>query len=232
MGTLQRLGFYGMVFFLAASFLTAGCDTSGQNRRTAPTPPPAPPPPPPPPSSATASPPPASDWTPNPKLLDELEPYRDVGDYQIRIPKFCEPQPSSNLGGKYSSFTKIKRWAGRLRDDGTRFVLSVLIATDLPEDANSHQVVQGEIDTIMSELLDVRQDSHWHDSASEHGQISGVPFERTKIEGDMGGKKGHWIRYVTRNAGTMFVLSVFDFENQDKRQFDIGVASALTFRKK
>jgi hypothetical protein len=230
MGTLQRLGFYGVVFFMAASFLAAGCDTGGQNRGVAHAPPA--PPPPPPPSSAPPSPPPVSDWTPNSKLLDELEPYRDIGDYQIRVPKFCEPQPGSNLGGKYSSYTKIKRWAGRLRSDGTRFVLSVLIATGLPDDANSHQVVQEEIDTIMSELLDVRQDSHWHDAASEPGQISGMPFTRTKIEGDMAGKKGHWIRYVTRNAKTMLVLSVFDFETDDKRQFNIGMASALTFRKK
>jgi hypothetical protein len=231
MGTFQRLGFYGVIVFLAASFLTAGCDSGGKNR-TASAPPPPPPPPPPAAPSTPPGPPLASAWQPDPKLLGELDTYWDVGDYQIRVPKFCEPQPTSNLAGKYSSFTKIKRWAGRLRNDGTRFVLSLLIATDLPDDVKSKQVAEEEIDSIMSEVEDVHENSEWHEGPSEPGQIGGMPFVKMSVEGNMGGKRGHWVRYITKNATTTIVLSVFDFESDDKRSFDIGVASVLTFRKK
>jgi hypothetical protein len=231
MGTLRRLGFYGVMLFLAAFLLTAGCDTGGKSRPAAPARP-APPPPPPPTAATQPSPPPVSEWKPDPKLLDELEPYRDVGDYQIRVPKFCEPQPASNLGGKFSSFTKIKRWAGRLRNDGTRFVLSLLTATDLPADATSNEVAEEEIDSIISELEDLHQNTEWHEMAPESGQIGGMSFVKDRVEGTMGGKKGHWIRYITKNGPTTIVISVFDFEGDDKRQFDIGLASALTFRKK
>jgi hypothetical protein len=231
MGTLQRLGFCGVMVFIAACFLTAGCDSGSQKRAASAPAAPAPPPPPPPTTSAP-SPPPVSEWKPDPKLLDELEPYRDVGDYQIRIPKFCEPQPTSNLSGKFSSFTKIKRWAGRLRSDGTRFVMSMLTATDLPADIKPSQIAQEEIDSILSEVEDVHGNSEWREGPSEPGQIGGMPFVKMGVEGAMNGKKAHWVRYTTKNNGTTMVLSVLDFESDGKRSFDIGVASLLTFRKK
>ena len=84
----------------------------------------------------------------------------------------------------------------------------------------------------MREVQDVQQNTEWHAAASEPGQIGGMTFLKTNVEGTMGGKKGHWIRYITKNGATTMVLSVFDFESGDNRQFDIGIASALTFRKK
>ena len=33
-------------------------------------------------------------WQPDPTVLDELEPYQDVEDYQIRLPKGCETVPT------------------------------------------------------------------------------------------------------------------------------------------
>jgi hypothetical protein len=230
MGTFQRLGFYGVIFFLAAFLLTAGCDSGAKNRTAfAPAPPP---PPPPPPIASRPTPPPVSEWKPDPKLLGELDDYRDVGDYQIRIPKFCEPQPTSNLGGKFSSYTKIKRWAGRSRNDGTRFVLSVLTATDLPADARSVQIAQEELGSIIDELQNLHENTEWHEGPSEPGQINGIPFVKNTIEGKMGGKKGHWVRYIAKNGATTIVISVFDFESDDNHPFDLGLASALTFRKK
>ncbi len=59
-----------------------------------------------------------------------------------------------------------------------------------------------------------------------------MPFVKDTVEGNAGGKKGHWVRYITKNGATTIVLSVLDFESDDNHPFDIGVASLLTFRKK
>jgi hypothetical protein len=230
MRAIRRLGLFAVMCFLVASFLTAGCDSGRQNRPAPPAPPA--PPPPPPPSTPRVTPPTVSDWKPDPKLLNELDTYWNVGDYQIRVPKFCEPQPPSNLGGKYSSYTKIKRWAGRLRNDGTRFMLSVLTATDLPADTNPNDVANEELHSIMGDVEDIHANSEWHEGRHEPGQISGMPFAKTTIEGNAGGKKGHWIRYITKNGATTIVISVLDFDNDDKRSLDVGITSVLTFRKK
>ena len=129
MGTLQRLAFCGAIFLIAASLLTAGCDSGRQSR---PIPAPAPPAPPPPPPTPPSGPPPVSEWKPDPKLLDQLDAYRDLGDYQIRIPKECLPQPISALPTEFASYTKVKIWAGEVRDDGTRLQI-VMITAVIPK---------------------------------------------------------------------------------------------------
>ena len=185
MGAFQRIGPCGVMLLIAVFSLATGCDSGRQNRPAVPTPPapPAPPPPPPnaptspPPNAPTPTSPPTANWNPDPKLLSELDDYRDVGDHQIRIPKFCESQPSTTLAGKCTAYTKIKRWAGPLRSNGTRFVLSVLIAKDMPNDVDFCYIGREEVKSL-HELQNLPGKYEWEQWHAEHGQINGLPFIR------------------------------------------------------
>ena len=59
-----------------------------------------------------------------------------------------------------------------------------------------------------------------------------MPFVKNQHRREHGGKKAAGSAILPRTAGTTIVLSVFDFVSDDKRAFDIGLASLLTFRKK
>ena len=76
----RRFYTISLILPLAFALLASGCNrsTTGQpSTPPQPAAPPAPPPPPPPPLPALA-------WQPDKALLDQLEPYQDLGDYGER----------------------------------------------------------------------------------------------------------------------------------------------------
>jgi hypothetical protein len=229
MGTLQRLGFYGVVFFMAASFLAAGCDTGGQNRRTAPTPPPAPPPPPPPPAP---TPPPVVEWKPDPKLQGELDDYRDIGDYQIRIPKVCLPQPVDSLPLEVASFTNAKVWAGDRRGDGTRLQIAMVTCTMPKNNPDFAATAEGEIDFIVKGVVKKAGMTEVRKTPVESGTVAGIPFVRTFLKGSVSGQTIEIVNYLTKNGGTFVWLMAGDAEPHSQKSLNAATASILTFRKK
>ena len=113
------------VFLSVLAILSSGCGSS------APQPQPAPPP-----QAAVAPPTPAAPvaaaplpvWEPDPAVLDELEPYRDVEGYEIRLPKGCETvPPPQNV-----PYLKALGWKGPPRENGSRFAFAILLITAPP----------------------------------------------------------------------------------------------------
>jgi hypothetical protein len=232
MRTLQRLGLCGATFFLAASLFSAGCGPGAQNKSVPAPAPPAPPPPPPPTASAPV---PAAvvEWKPNPALLDQLDDYLTVGDYEIRLPKECEPQPVSTLPAEMAASTKVKRWAGPMRQDGSRFLLSMVAAKYPPDDRSSEYTAKHDLKSILTDFEALSGSSEWEQlPGAETAQINGLPFHKTNFQGTANGKKAKWVCYVTQNAGKLIALSVFDFELPNSRSFDVGTTAIFTFRKK
>ena len=229
MGTFQRLGFYGVMFFIAASFLAVGCDSGRQNR---PRPAPAPPAPPPPPPASPSAPPPVSEWKPDPKLLGELDDYRDIEDYQIRIPKDCIPEPVSAFFGDAAAFSKARAWASSLRHDGTR-MLMVMIMADLPPTFPDYRfTAEEEVGPVLGGFRRSSKASDWQHTAAEAGTINNVPFVRVNLQGAIENRKVHGVLYLTKTVGKLAGIWIIDFDSSEKTQLDIGVASVLTFRKK
>jgi hypothetical protein len=168
-------------------------------------------------------------WQPDPALLDELEPYRDVDGYQIRLPKGCEAVPTPPV-----PYTKATGWKGPSRADGSKLAV-FLLATTVPPTAPDYAfTAQQELNAQVQGFKKTCGLSDWHETMAESGQVGGALFVRLNFQGVVANTsvKAHGFYYLTKEGGTIVALIIMDIEPHDGDSLKLGTAAILTFRKK
>lgn len=214
-----------MILPLVIAVLVFGCDNSttdeSASRPVAPTPSPVPLPPP---ISALPN------WKVDPALLDQLEPYRDIEGFQIRLPKEWQTKP---VPGSVP-FSKTLAMEGPARDDGTKIAFMITVTTYPPGSPDTAFTAERELNSIIDGfnksigLVDMQQDT------VESGQIDSVPFVRVRWQGTAanGLVKGHGFHYLTKDTKTGVWVVFFDTEPHHKESLKLGTAAVMTLRKK
>lgn len=169
-------------------------------------------------------------WSPDPALLEQLGPYQDCGDYQIRVPKGYTRVPPP-LGAPPGG--QVFRWAGTVRPDGHRPAIMMAVAVPPPQErlASGDQVLNQMFSEKRGDIPNVTP------KAVQSGQVNGLTFARANWEGigmgpGMGGQRLHGWDYVCVDGSTVIFLHCQDVEPYQGQSLALGQAAVLTFRKK
>lgn len=169
-----------------------------------------------------------SSWTPAPELLEQLGPYQDCGDYQIRVPKGYRKYDlnaplTSSVGGT------LLGWGGPLEPNGTRPVITVLVLP-MPLGASSRTREQA-LDEMLRSLKKDR--SAWQQTPTELGEINGLSFARANWTGlDRRGLRDHRTAYAYVEGRTLIEAECGGVEPNQGPALELGNAAILTLRKK
>ena len=125
-------------------------------------------------------------WQPDPALLDQLDDYREVEGYEIRIPKECDsaPIPPEMQDIPYAK-SKMLWTKLRLSNDDSALSL-VLVVAQLPRGVAGDGVTP---DQMLKQILDadkkniVSNLSDWQHTPPESGRVGDVPFARVSYHG-------------------------------------------------
>jgi hypothetical protein len=163
-------------------------------------------------------------WTPDSAVLEKLDAYQDIDNYQFRPPK---GYPSVS-GKTLAPGSKIFGWGGTLRPDQTAPMITVMVVKPMPVQKPPEQLMQDFLNGIKQR----RQD--WQQSTFERGSVNGLTFLRARWSGTEPTKrwKMHGLMYVAQDGTTLIEISTQDVEPNDKEALKISEAAALTFKRK
>jgi hypothetical protein len=162
--------------------------------------------------------------------LDQLEPYQDVEDFQIRLPKdlgLKEP-PETPLPG-----ISIRTWKGPARADGSRPNFYLKLITPPPD---NHTMDGVTLESCLSGVLapDEMRGPDYQQGPIESGQINGVAFLRTNFEFTWPGTgvKVHGSSYSGKQGGTFIGIRIHDYEPQHEESLKLLSTAIFTLRRK
>jgi hypothetical protein len=160
-------------------------------------------------------------WQPDPALLDQLDTARDLGAYEMRVPKGYTqvPEPAGAPGG-----AKMLGWAGANRPDSTApTVIAMLISAPAgqAEKTSPEEFLQKALDGVK------RRRVNWTQTPAEGGQINGLSFLRARWS-----LKMHGFIYVSRDGSTFIQLNSQDIDPNHEPPLKLAETAILTFKKK
>jgi len=157
-------------------------------------------------------------------MLEKLDGYQDIDNYQIRPPKEYPRVPGQTL----PPVTKIFGWGGTLRPDQTAPMITVMVVKPIPVKKPPEQLMQD----VLNSIKQRRQD--WQQSTFERGTINGLTFLRARWSGTEPNKrwKMHGLVYMALDGTTLIEISTQDVEPNDKEALQVSEAAALTFKRK
>jgi hypothetical protein len=166
-------------------------------------------------------------WQSDKAFEEQLGPYQDAGDYQIRVPKGYDlpsNPPKAPPGGT------MLFWRQR-RDDGSISLLSVVVATpSAPPDfarLTIEQMVNQPAEGLRKETGDVQQ------GPVEGGIINGLRFLRNQYQGTPreSPRKMYACTYACKDGGVSIIVAARD-EESHQDTLKLLTAAIMTFRKK
>jgi hypothetical protein len=168
-------------------------------------------------------------WEPNPKLLEQLDPYQAVGDYEIRPPKGYESKSGQEPGAAPTSLKRFY-WSLPRRQDNTSAALSIIMET-----APLPQLYAPSLRNQLAGLSAPNESAtDWQQKPIELGTVNGITFARRSWQCVYRGKtkKTCQFRYVSKDSGALITILAQDEEPYGEESLKLLNAAALTFRKK
>lgn len=167
-------------------------------------------------------------WQPDAALLEQLDSPKDLGGYEMRVPKGYTqlPEPAGAPAG-----TRVFGWAGVTRPNGTAPTVIGMLISPPPAQAEK---------TSMEEFLQKalngvkRRRENWTQTTAESGQINGLTFLRARWSGTDPAKnlKMHGFMYVARDGTTFIQLASQDIDPNHEPPLKLAETAILTFKKK
>jgi hypothetical protein len=192
-------------------------------------------PPPPPPLSPTSPPTPVAApvtaWEPSALVLEQLEPYKDVAGYQIRVPKGWIASAAQASPG-----AKMFVWYGVRPNDNKGAVLRICVL-EPPEPASPdyQEFKKATLDSAFDDGLKTVTRDGGVTADKQTGEVNGIPFARTNAafrkEAD-GGYVVQSVLYVGKDGLSIVILTFSDVESRYAESAKLGISAILTFRKK
>jgi predicted Zn finger-like uncharacterized protein len=165
-------------------------------------------------------------WTIPADQRDKLADYVSFGKgYRIRPPKGYTELTKPGPGG-----TTAHAWMCQPRPDGVRSHLRVITGTAPPEEANRYTPEKA-LQSMLNALKQYQE--NLSPTATEHGEINGVPFVRARWSGTNieTGKKMHGFVYACLQGQEFIQITSEDVEPGHEAPLKLAEASALSFRK-
>lgn len=173
-------------------------------------------------------------WQTASALLDQLEPYQDVEDYEVRVPKGYEAKETPPFGPIKKQIT----WLGKQRPDKPRPSLYILMCKTSPE-----EVASTSREKLFGMALPSRDErgSDWQQTQPETGQVGGLTFWATQWQGTirstdvLGTTKSldcRGIVYAVKGSDIFVVLAIQGANRDDEETMKLLTTAVLTFRKK
>ena len=163
-------------------------------------------------------------WEPDPTFLDKLTPARQVGNFDIRIPKEYE-----FMEGPAQTGIKLHVWTGKSRPDESLPQLTITLVTPPP----------GETATLEEFLTSIaggvqRRRTNWSQTATERGKVNGLEFLRVRWSGreKIKGANMHGFIYVAQDGSNFIQLSSQDIEPHHEQSLQLAEAATLTIKKR
>jgi hypothetical protein len=162
-------------------------------------------------------------WAPDQALLGQLAPEIARPGFRLRPPKgYLFQEQAAGTTARYA-------WVGSARPDGTRPILTLLVATPPPGEMTRYTAPQV-LDKFLAGVQSRRE--QWRRGATERGRVGGLEFARARWSG---------VEPNTRRAMRGFIYAavrgrqVIQIASQDvapaaAMSLKLAEASALTFR--
>ena len=167
-------------------------------------------------------------WEPYPKFLDQLDPYQDVGDYQIRLPKGYE-KSSRQIPQPNPTGMKMYQWALRRADESVAAITVFIETSPMP------QLYARSAENQIADLSEAGQgDSDWQQKPIRVGHIQwhNLCEKEFAVRGKWKDKKTFQFCYVSKDSGTLITILARDEEPHNQESLKLLNAAVLTFRKK
>ncbi len=174
-----------------------------------------------------------ADWQPDANVLEEMGPYEELGDYEIRWPRFYRNYEDYQTRINWPGGMSVHFRSGPVQPPGIVPILAVFLR-EIPADARDTPLEQITDEVLSAMKEEMHFGADWQQSPVESGRINGLTFQRFAWQGNIANapRKAHGYIYTARDGGVFLMFFCFGFEPHHDEALETCNASLMTFRKK